>query len=82
MAAWAALSFGEAVVIVAERSQHLPPSELDVAAVVAAVRAAVAKRFEIRVRDVVIVESGRMPVGWTGRPTRAAIRRRYLEDGL
>ncbi|MFI9387288.1 AMP-binding protein [Kutzneria sp. NPDC052558] len=77
-----ALSFGEAVVIVAERSQHLPPAELDVAAVVAAVRAAVAKRFDVRVRDVVIVESGRMPAGWTGRPTRAAIRRRYLEAGL
>ena len=77
-----ALSFGEAVVVVAERSQHLPPAELDVTAVVDAVRVAVAKRFNVRVRDVVIVESGRMPVGWSGRPTRAAIRRRYLEGGL
>jgi long chain fatty acid CoA FadD26 len=77
-----ALSFGEAVVIVAERSQHVPPADLDLPAVVDAVRAAVAKRFNVRVRDVVLVESGRMPAGWSGRPTRAAIRRRYLEGEL
>ncbi|MFC0434137.1 AMP-binding protein [Kutzneria buriramensis] len=77
-----ALSFGEAVVIVAERSQHVPPDEVDLTAVVDTVRAAVSKRFAVPVRDVVIVESGRMPAGWSGRPTRAAIRRRYLDGEL
>ncbi|WP_052394271.1 AMP-binding protein, partial [Kutzneria sp. 744] len=77
-----ALSFGEAVVIVAERSQHIPPADLDRAVVVDSVRAAVAMRFDVRVRDVVLVESGRMPAGWSGHPTRAAIRRRYLDGTL
>ena len=77
-----ALSFGEAVVIVAERSQHVPPADLSLPAVVDAVRAAVSRRFDVRVRDVVLVESGRMPAGWSGRPTRAAIRRRYVDGEL
>lgn len=77
-----ALSFGEAVVIVAERSQHVPVSDIDQPAVVDSVRAAVAKRFNVRVRDVVLVESGRIPAGWSGHPSRAAVRRRYLDGTL
>ncbi|MFJ6673539.1 fatty acyl-AMP ligase [Actinosynnema sp. NPDC091369] len=73
---------GEAMVVVAERAAKVPRESVDQARVRARVRAAVSRRYDVRVRDVVIVEPGSVPRTSSGKLSRSACRDRYLAGEL
>ncbi|UOB15123.1 fatty acyl-AMP ligase [Streptomyces sp. HP-A2021] len=70
---------GERVVIVAEHARTVRLAELDVPAVVRAVRGAVSARHGLRLADVVLVPPGTVPRTSSGKVSRALTRARYLE---
>ncbi|MFF9803661.1 fatty acyl-AMP ligase [Streptomyces coeruleorubidus] len=70
---------GERVVIVAEHARSARLAELDVPAVVRAVRGAVSARHGLRLADVVLVPPGTVPRTSSGKVSRALTRARYLE---
>lgn len=70
---------GERVVIVAEHARTARLAELDVPAVVRAVRGAVSARHGLRLADVVLVPPGTVPRTSSGKVSRALTRARYLE---
>ncbi|MEU0389064.1 fatty acyl-AMP ligase [Streptomyces chartreusis] len=69
----------ERVVIVAEHARTARLAELDVPAVVRAVRGAVSARHGLRLADVVVVPPGTVPRTSSGKVSRALTRARYLE---
>jgi long chain fatty acid CoA FadD26 len=69
----------ERVVIVAEHARTARLAELDVPAVVRAVRGAVSARHGLRLADVVLVPPGTVPRTSSGKVSRALTRARYLE---
>ncbi|MFH8662238.1 fatty acyl-AMP ligase [Streptomyces afghaniensis] len=69
----------ERVVIVAEHARTARLAELDVPAVVRAVRGAVSARHGLRLADVVLVPPGTVPRTSSGKVSRALTRVRYLE---
>ena len=69
---------GEAMVVVAERAADVPRAAVDQTRVRARVRAAVSRRYDVRVRDVVVVEPGSVPRTSSGKLSRAACRDHYL----
>lgn len=70
---------GERVVIVAEHARTVRLAELDVPAVVRAVRGAVSARHGLRLADIVVVPPGTVPRTSSGKVSRALTRARYLE---
>ncbi|MFC9502299.1 fatty acyl-AMP ligase [Streptomyces sp. NPDC057002] len=70
---------GEGVVVVAEHARTARLAELDVPAVVRAVRGAVSARHGLRLADVVLVPPGTVPRTSSGKVSRALTRTRYLE---
>ncbi|MFI6654451.1 fatty acyl-AMP ligase [Streptomyces sp. NPDC050523] len=70
---------GERVVVVAEHARTLSLADIDVPALVRAVRAAVSVRHGLRLADVVLVAPGAVPRTSSGKVSRALTRARYLE---
>ncbi|MEV0244528.1 fatty acyl-AMP ligase [Streptomyces sp. NPDC050674] len=70
---------GERAVVVAEHARTVRLAELDVAAVVRAVRGAVSARHGLRLADVVVMPPGTVPRTSSGKVSRALTRTRYLE---
>lgn len=70
---------GECAVVVAEHARTAHLAELDVAALVRAVRGAVSARHGLRLADVVVVPPGTVPRTSSGKVSRALTRARYLE---
>lgn len=73
---------GDAVTVLAERSQHVSPVDVDVSAVVDAVRVAVSTRYGVAVDHVGVVEPGTLPCTASGRVARSVCRQRYLDGTL
>ncbi|TQM77990.1 acyl-CoA synthetase (AMP-forming)/AMP-acid ligase II [Saccharothrix saharensis] len=73
---------GEALVVVAERTARTPRESVDQSRVRARVRAAVSRRYDVRVRDVLVVEPGSVPRTSSGKLSRSACRDRYLAGDL
>ncbi|MBK3639070.1 fatty acyl-AMP ligase [Streptomyces sp. MBT33] len=69
---------GERVVVVAEHVRGTSLAEIDVPALVGAVRAAVSSRHGLRLADVVLVPPGTVPRTSSGKVSRALTRERYL----
>ncbi|MGW7544659.1 fatty acyl-AMP ligase [Streptomyces sp. NPDC054770] len=69
---------GEEVVVVAEHARTTGLGEIDVPALVRAVRAAVSARHGLRLADVVLVAPGTVPRTSSGKVSRALTRARYL----
>lgn len=69
---------GERVVVVAEHARSTSLAEIDVPALVRAVRAAVSARHGLRLADVVLVAPGTVPRTSSGKVSRALTRERYL----
>lgn len=69
---------GERVIVVAEHVRAVPLADLDVPALVRAVRAAVSARHGLRLSDVVLVPPGTVPRTSSGKVSRALTRERYL----
>ncbi len=72
----------DGVVVVAEYARRLPAAERDPEGVAIAVRGAVSRRHELRVRDVVLTPVGSVPRTSSGKVARAACRARYLTGGF
>lgn len=70
---------GERVVVVAEHARTTSLAEIDVPALVRAVRAAVSGRHGVRLADVLLVPPGTVPRTSSGKVSRALTRQRYLE---
>jgi long chain fatty acid CoA FadD26 len=70
---------GERAVVVAEHARTVSLAELDVPAVVRAVRGAVSARHGLRLADVVLVPPGAVGRPSSGKVARALTRARYLE---
>ncbi|MGW0331489.1 fatty acyl-AMP ligase [Streptomyces sp. NPDC003011] len=70
---------GERVVVVAEHGRATSLADLDVPALVRAVRGAVSSRHGLRLADVVLVPPGTVPRTSSGKVSRALTRARYLE---
>ncbi|MEU7722859.1 fatty acyl-AMP ligase [Streptomyces tibetensis] len=70
---------GECAVVVAEHARTARLAELDVPAVVRAVRGGVSARHGLRLADVVLVPPGTVPRTSSGKVSRALTRARYLE---
>jgi long chain fatty acid CoA FadD26 len=64
---------------VAEHARTAHLAELDVPALVRAVRGAVSARHGLRLADVVVVPPGTVPRTSSGKVSRALTRARYLE---
>jgi acyl-CoA synthetase (AMP-forming)/AMP-acid ligase II len=74
---------GEAAVVVLERAKHTDAgTEIDVAAVTAALRAAVSAGHGLRLRDVVFLAPGQVPRTSSGKISRARCRTSYLDGEL
>ncbi|MGW0611468.1 fatty acyl-AMP ligase [Streptomyces sp. NPDC002788] len=73
---------GEGVVVVAEHARTARLAELDVPAVLRAVRGAVSARHGLRLADVVLVPPGTVPRTSSGKVSRALTRTRYLEGAF
>ncbi|MFE3034836.1 fatty acyl-AMP ligase [Streptomyces canus] len=71
-------SSGERVVVVAEHVRTTSLAEIDVPALVGAVRAAVSGRHGLRLADVLLVPPGTVPRTSSGKVSRALTRERYL----
>ncbi|MEU9171673.1 fatty acyl-AMP ligase [Streptomyces sp. NPDC048420] len=69
---------GERVVVVAEHARTTSLAEIDVPALVRAVRAAVSGRHGVRLADVLLVPPGTVPRTSSGKVSRALTRERYL----
>ncbi|MEU6139748.1 fatty acyl-AMP ligase [Streptomyces sp. NPDC047081] len=69
---------GERVVVVAEHARGTSLADIDVPALVRAVRAAVSARHGLRLADVVLVAPGSVPRTSSGKVSRAWTRERYL----
>ncbi|MFF7930401.1 AMP-binding protein [Streptomyces sp. NPDC007940] len=69
---------GERVVVVAEHARTTSLAEIDVPALVRAVRAAVSGRHGVRLADVLLVPPGTVPRTSSGKVSRALTRQRYL----
>ncbi|MEV3912600.1 fatty acyl-AMP ligase [Streptomyces canus] len=69
---------GERVVVVAEHTRTTSLAEIDVPALVRAVRAAVSGRHGVRLADVLLVPPGTVPRTSSGKVSRALTRERYL----
>ncbi|MFF0096682.1 fatty acyl-AMP ligase [Streptomyces canus] len=69
---------GERVVVVAEHTRTTNLAEIDVPALVRAVRAAVSGRHGVRLADVLLVPPGTVPRTSSGKVSRALTRERYL----
>ncbi|MGW2515639.1 fatty acyl-AMP ligase [Streptomyces sp. NPDC001617] len=69
---------GERVVVVAEHVRATSLAEIDVPALVRAVRAAVSARHGLRLADVVLVAPGTVPRTSSGKVSRSRTRERYL----
>ncbi|MFJ4205349.1 fatty acyl-AMP ligase [Streptomyces sviceus] len=69
---------GERVVVVAEHARTTSVAEIDVPALVRAVRAAVSGRHGLRLADVLLVPPGTVPRTSSGKVSRALTRERYL----
>ncbi|MFJ8780485.1 fatty acyl-AMP ligase [Streptomyces sp. NPDC102476] len=69
---------GERVVVVAEHTRTTSLAEIDVPALVRAVRAAVSGRHGVRLADVRLVPPGTVPRTSSGKVSRALTRERYL----
>ncbi|MFG2467268.1 fatty acyl-AMP ligase [Streptomyces canus] len=69
---------GERVVVVAEHTRTTSLAEIDVPALVRAVRAAVSGRHGVRLADVLVVPPGTVPRTSSGKVSRALTRERYL----
>ncbi|MFG2730218.1 fatty acyl-AMP ligase [Streptomyces canus] len=69
---------GERVVVVAEHTRTTNLAEVDVPALVRAVRAAVSGRHGVRLADVLLVPPGTVPRTSSGKVSRALTRERYL----
>ena len=69
---------GERVVVVAEHTRITSLAEIDVPALVRAVRAAVSGRHGVRLADVLLVAPGTVPRTSSGKVSRALTRERYL----
>jgi len=72
----------ERLVVVAERNRRVPLRRLDLDAVAAAVRSAIAVEHEMALHDFVLVEPGAVSRTTSGKVARSATRRRYLEGAL
>ncbi|WP_245679118.1 fatty acyl-AMP ligase [Actinomadura hibisca] len=72
----------ERLVVVAERNRRVPIKRLDVAAVTAAVRAAVKHHHDAHLHDFVLIEPGGLPRTSSGKISRTACRRAYLDGAL
>ncbi|WP_210583383.1 fatty acyl-AMP ligase [Streptomyces sp. GESEQ-35] len=70
---------GERVVVVAEHVRTTSLAEIDVPALVRAVRAAVSARNGLRLADLVVVPPGAVPRTSSGKVSRTLTRRQYLE---
>ena len=68
----------ERVVVVAEHTRSTSVAEIDVPALVRAVRGAVSTRHGLRLADVVLVPPGTVPRTSSGKVSRALTRARYL----
>ncbi|SDD99314.1 fatty acyl-AMP ligase [Actinokineospora iranica] len=73
---------GEQAVVVAERAKTVAPEALDRAEVDRAVRAAVAERHGLALREVRVVEPDSLPRTSSGKISRTACRERYLTTVL
>lgn len=69
---------GERVIVVAEHTRTTRLADLDVPALLRAVRAAVSARHGLRLADVVLVAPGTVPRTSSGKVSRALTRQRYL----
>jgi long chain fatty acid CoA FadD26 len=69
---------GERVVVVAEHARNTDPADIDLPALVAAVRAAVSARHGLRLADVLLVPPGTVARTSSGKVSRALTRERYL----
>ncbi|WP_329596392.1 fatty acyl-AMP ligase [Streptomyces pseudovenezuelae] len=69
---------GERVVVVAEHARTTSLAEIDVPALVRAVRAAVSGRHGLRLADVLLVPPGTVPRTSSGKVSRSLTRERYL----
>ncbi|NEB04043.1 fatty acyl-AMP ligase [Streptomyces sp. SID13726] len=69
---------GERVVVVAEHARTTSLAEIDVPALVRAVRAAVSARHGLRLAEVVLVPPGTVPRTSSGKVSRSLTRERYL----
>ncbi|WP_436497487.1 fatty acyl-AMP ligase [Actinokineospora sp. HUAS TT18] len=71
-------SDGESAVVLAERAKTVAVDDVDESAVAAAVRAAVAMRHGLTLREVLLVEPDALPRTTSGKISRTACRERYL----
>lgn len=69
---------GERVVVVAEHTRTTSLAEIDLPALVRAVRAAVSGRHGVRLADVLVVPPGTVPRTSSGKVSRTLTRERYL----
>jgi len=69
---------GETAVVLAERAKTVAVDDVDESDVAAAVRAAVATRHGLTLREVVLVEPDALPRTTSGKISRTACRERYL----
>ncbi|WP_018656275.1 fatty acyl-AMP ligase [Actinomadura flavalba] len=72
----------ERLVVVAERNRRVPIKRLDLDAVTDAVRAAVKQHHDVRVHELVLIEPGGLPRTSSGKVSRHACRKAYLEGTL
>ncbi|MEW2354348.1 fatty acyl-AMP ligase [Spirillospora sp. NPDC029432] len=72
----------ETLVVVAERNRRVPVRRLDPAEVADAVRAAVKDHHDVRVGDLVLIEPGGLPRTSSGKVSRTACRKAYLDGAL
>ncbi|MFC5745415.1 AMP-binding protein [Actinomadura rugatobispora] len=72
----------ENLVVVAERNRRVPVRRLDPREVTDAVRAAVKHHHDVRVHELVLIEPGGLPRTSSGKVSRTACRRAYLDGTL
>jgi acyl-CoA synthetase (AMP-forming)/AMP-acid ligase II len=73
---------GERLVVVAERSSRVPATQVDAAELTAAVRAALAGEHGIALSELVLLNAGGVSRTSSGKVSRAACRKRYLDGEL
>jgi len=70
---------GERLVVVAEKSTHVPTGQIEIASMTAAVRTALATEHGVALHRLIFLRAGGVSRTSSGKVSRAACRRRYLE---
>ncbi|MFJ2262153.1 fatty acyl-AMP ligase [Streptomyces sp. NPDC087844] len=73
---------GEELVVVAEHRRDADPTAQDIRVAERAVRAAVSARHGLRLGSLLLVPPGSVPRTSSGKVSRAATRKRFLDDGF